>query len=416
MDVLHNIIILFLLPVGVALIFWGEDFFRLLLSVSTKKFVNTIKKSFVFLISGFATALTGLIILWSLGIESETMCVISGLILFVGGGFLSVRFYKYAVITFCLLGSQAIFIVMYGPYFESHDYELGITLDRILRVCSEHIICYLFLISFFTLFGIYFHRKKAVRPNDNEQQLQDRLRFRKTAYLCAGLAVFSYFLRLISGGYTTIFEINIFSWPIIAVAAFWFIKWLVNKGYKYSFIHNDKWAKFIYLIAFGLIILPIITAIITFIMSMFFPQYIPRGHICSFVLYPRRLYTFACYPLPAFTARSAFSILVFSILTYHFVLKEQKIKFRKTVSAKMEVSMSYMLTGIIVGGAVGIVVGGIIGLFVGMAYGGFTDVAVAGLMIGAVVGAVGLAIVGGKVALLLQAKREVQDAGTNRKS
>lgn len=400
MELLHNIVNLFLLLAGISLILWGKELFRL--------------KLFAFLISGIATALAGLIIFWSLGIESRTICIIIGLILFVVGGILSMHFYKYSMVlpffvrniagkinmVSYFLGAQAIFIVMFSPYFASYDGP-EITLERISKAGSENMGNYLFIIALFTLFGIYFHRKKAIRENDNEEHLQNRLRFRKTVYLCAGWAVFNYFM-LIFSRYPTIFEINIINWPIIAVVFFWFIKWLSDGGYKHSFIHNDKWAKFVYLIGFGLIALPIVSCLIMFINFKLLPMHIPRSHL---------YHSFAFYPCLSFEVRSAFSVVALSILAYDFLLKKQKLKILK--AAPVGANITYVITGMIIGGIAGLIVGPIVFGIIALIYsnGSSSDsnslesVGLA-LSMGMIMGFIVLAYIGGKVALLLQGRKD----------
>lgn len=82
----------------------------------------------------------------------------------------------------------------------------------------------------------------------------------------------------------------------------------------------------------------------------------------------------------------------------------------EVIGLKKEINIIYMLMGIIAGGiVVGIGVGGFIGGFGAGWLGSDIDSWWCGLWLGAILGGIVFAVIGGKVALLLQAKREVKD-------
>lgn len=317
----------------------GAAIVGLLLAIVGGKIAWPLKKLFVFLSSGLIIGFIGAVLSLAVRIPIEGAYVI-GIIFFVIGGIVAMRLYEYFIVaSMSFFGAQIIFNIIHMPSLGFYGFNLAQLSEELLRVCSRFIVSYLFTISPFLLFGIYFQKIKAIKPDDNEEQKQRKICFRRITYLYSIIVIFAYLFGFFTRAYipswidsshkwiyssTVIFGINILSWPIVSLVTFWFLRWLNEKGYKHTFTSNIKLTKLAYIAGFGLIVVPRVTDLTSHLIFG-----------CSLLPY----YNSYFLRVPLGIIKLAFSIFIFPFLVYYFVLKKQeetKEVHKETKTAKEE--------------------------------------------------------------------------------
>ncbi|MBN1411733.1 MAG: hypothetical protein JW969_12875 [Spirochaetales bacterium] len=129
-----------------------------------------LQKLFVFLISGFFTAVVAVSISLAFGIEFNYGLLYS-IAFFIIGGIISIRLYEYyIVIIMAISGVQAVF-----NYIHPQNYNIfsrGIDLNEIFRNLlesySKHLLSFIITCAFFIIIALYFQKFWETKQEDSE--------------------------------------------------------------------------------------------------------------------------------------------------------------------------------------------------------------------------------------------------------
>ena len=265
-----------------------------------------LQKFFVFLIAGAWSGLLGAAAMAAMGVPQDALWVV-GLILFVAGGALAVCFYEYVIIiVMAFSGVQAIFNAVFVPHAAISGEDPAELWRYLLQAYSERIVTLLFLVVVFIGFALYFQKRAIIKSGYDERTKWTVAGLRRLSYLLSLLAVLGFALMHFIGedfSGSILFGSNIFSWPLTALAAASFSAWLVWSGDRVCFLKSRAFCRFLYMLLFSLVVLPLITWCVNCVLFLqpirlwyylaFFdgpPVFLVTKWVCAMLVVPGLLY------------------------------------------------------------------------------------------------------------------------------
>ena len=283
---------------------------------------------------GLYSALLGVVLFALAGVEVDTWPVI-GIIFFLGGAITAFLLFDYLVIIgMAYQGGyiifNSLFLRKFLHYNSGYSYQEDF-FEILIKCLTQNIIAFLVIIIVFIFFALYFQKRQSIRSEDSPQKAADKQCFRNTTYLFALISLISYSVQLalftvyqnshpghygFSGmmKYLIIFMNtnliiggSIITWPIVALFAYFLVKSFDNLWDNTAGIFPA--VQLIFAALFGLIINPIVTSFILFIVLLLQHVHFDLGFytsfyeahwsfivvkgLYSFVLFPYLFYTFA---------------------------------------------------------------------------------------------------------------------------
>ncbi len=230
-----------------------------------------LRKLLVFLIAGFWSGLLGAVILAALEAPQNVLLGL-GFGLFVIGGAVAVYFYEYVIIILMALGgAQTVFHTVFSTHVVFAIDGFAEVWRYLLHSYAERIMAFLLSIGLFVWFAFYFQKRAVVENGDDRRKQLRVIRLRRLSYLLSGLAVVGYVLTDLVGpafSGTVLIGSSVFSWPLVALASGAFAAWLACAGERCCLNGHTRLCRFLYMLLFSLIIPPLITWVVTCVLSV----------------------------------------------------------------------------------------------------------------------------------------------------
>ncbi len=231
------------------------------------------QKTFVLLLTGLFSALTGAAVVYALGLSTDNWQT-TGLIAFTVGGLIALILFDYIIIILMAFsGAQLIFwrdhlelLIIRRDMIRNFDFSNYI--NSIIHVVEQNLFYFLFLSLIFILFAIYFQKRQKVKSGDTEDNQRKKTIFRRTTYILMFilLVAWPYAESELSKQTYPLIGYDFLSWPFVVIITSFFIFRL--KKTKIRPLHSIP-VRFILLIIFGLTIVPFIGCLVDLISRLY---------------------------------------------------------------------------------------------------------------------------------------------------
>jgi len=215
---------------------------------------------FIFLISGaIIGSLAALFLAW-LGLPSGLVLPL-GIISFVAGGIVGVKFDQYLIIIIMAYSGAAMLFTNTFNFFalsgRSSSDPMQI-LNMLFRMVSGSFMGFLFFVSMFILFALYFQKKLADLKKDSAAEKLVKSTTRKIAYFFSGYAVLSSVIATLAASRTMAGPgISVIHMPILVVVTAWCFQWLKTNEHRLPQVADPRTNRIIYLAVYSFTVVPI---------------------------------------------------------------------------------------------------------------------------------------------------------------